>query len=155
MRLVCFIAILFLGIVCIAQGATLTVGSAGAQYTSIQDAVDHALPGDLILIGEGRYVTSVEITAPVTIQGAGRGKTILVPGGSGHVITIASEGTRIEYLDILGEGGPGVRITADRVEMKGVGIQGCGIGVTLESASGARITESEITGSSGYGLLLV
>jgi plastocyanin len=48
------------------------------EYPSIQNAVDSAMPGDLILIGEGIFKEEVIVTTPsLIIRGTDRNKTIL------------------------------------------------------------------------------
>lgn len=48
------------------------------DYPTIQNAVDSAQPGDLILIGEGLYKEEVTVTTPsLIIRGVNRNKTIL------------------------------------------------------------------------------
>lgn len=58
-----------------ASGRTLAVPG---QYSTIQAAVDAALPGDLVLVDRGVYKEEVVITTPsVTLRGVDRNETIL------------------------------------------------------------------------------
>ncbi len=70
-------------------GVTLTVIDCGAtaastiyvrkdgtgDYSTIQAAIDAALPGDLIMVGPGTYSENVIMNKPVKLQGAGVGAT--------------------------------------------------------------------------------
>jgi hypothetical protein len=57
------------------EGSTLAVP---ADYKTIQDAVDAAKKGDLILVSEGTYNEAVDVTTPdITIRGLDRNKVIL------------------------------------------------------------------------------
>ncbi len=48
------------------------------QYTKIQDAVDDAATGDLVLIGPGVYNESVTVTTSyITLRGTDRNKVII------------------------------------------------------------------------------
>jgi FtsP/CotA-like multicopper oxidase with cupredoxin domain len=53
---------------------TPVIVSAGG---SIQDAIDNAAPGSLILVEPGTYNESVIMTKPVRLQGAGSGSTLI------------------------------------------------------------------------------
>jgi len=57
------------------KGATLNVP---ADYETIQEAVDAAKAGDLVLVDEGTYKEAVDVsTADITIRGVDRNKVIL------------------------------------------------------------------------------
>ena len=49
-----------------------------ADYPTVQEAVDHAEPGGMVLIAPGVYHESVVVTTPyITIRGEDRNRTIL------------------------------------------------------------------------------
>lgn len=56
----------------------ITVGPTGAQYVSIQRAVDAAPSNALIRVAAGRYDGAVRVVKPVVIEGSGWDKTTLV-----------------------------------------------------------------------------
>ena len=63
-------------------GITVTVSAVEpirvpADYPTIQDAIDAATAGDLILVAPGVYNESVIMWKPVRLQGAGAGSTII------------------------------------------------------------------------------
>ena len=72
-----------------------------ADYPSVQEAVDHAEPGGMVLIAPGVYHESVVVTTPyITIRGEDRNRTILdgkdqLPNGI-HVIE--ADGVSVENL---------------------------------------------------------
>jgi plastocyanin len=79
------------------QGKTVRVPE---EHASIQEAVDAAAPGDLILIGPGVYREAVRVTTPyLTIRGVDRNEVIL-DGGFREVngIHVFSDGVAVENL---------------------------------------------------------
>jgi hypothetical protein len=63
------------------------------DYSLIQRAVWAAAPGDTIAIAEGTFFENVVVTKPLTIQGAGVGKTIIAAKDrAGAVLSIDANG---------------------------------------------------------------
>jgi hypothetical protein len=50
-------------------GGKLTVCPEGCGYSSIQDAIDHAMPGSTIEVKEGTYHENVNVTKPLKLMG--------------------------------------------------------------------------------------
>lgn len=79
--------------------AVLNVG-AGAQYPTIQSAVDAARPGDTVLIGAGEYAESVDLSrmgvvrggsmGDLTIRGEAAAATVLPPTGHAAFVNAAA-----------------------------------------------------------------
>jgi Right handed beta helix region len=77
---------------------------------TIQDVVDRARPGDLVLIEAGTYFESVEITtADVVVRGADR-NAVVIEGRYEleNGITVRSDGVAIENLTVRGFAANGV-----------------------------------------------
>ncbi len=68
---------LLLSLASVSPAADLLVGppGSGAPYSSIQAAVDAALPGDRVLVGAGSYTGGIRISKPLELLGAGAGVT--------------------------------------------------------------------------------
>jgi predicted outer membrane repeat protein len=75
---------------------TLDVCHQGCEYSSIQAAVDAANPGDTINVGEGTYTENLHIDKPLTIKGAGAGKTIVDGNQAGSVFAIGASSPNID-----------------------------------------------------------
>jgi len=58
-------------------GGTVRRVGVGQTYTKIQDAIDAATNGDLILVGPGTYNEMVIMWKPVRLQGYGEGSTFI------------------------------------------------------------------------------
>ncbi len=97
---------------------SLTVGPSGADFTSIQAAIDAASEGDTIEVADGTYDEQIIISKPLTIQG--QGDTTIIkpsqttadnfqlfsrkPGGSDNTapIVVANADATIKNLKIDG-----------------------------------------------------
>jgi hypothetical protein len=73
-----------------AQAGTLCVNPAGSHncFTSIQTAVNHAAPNDLIKVEAGTYKEEVDIGIPLAIVGAGAYSSIIDATGLAHGIFV-------------------------------------------------------------------
>lgn len=86
-----------------ASAATLTVDdSGGADYTSIQDAINASIAGDTILVYGGKYYENVNVNKRLTLRGIGM--PAVDARGSGSTITLAADGIRLEGFTATGGG---------------------------------------------------
>jgi parallel beta-helix repeat protein len=71
--------------------ATLNVGGTGpGNYSTIQEALDTAAPGDTIFIYHGTYYESLLVEKPLMLIGEDNTTTIIDGGGTGFVVTLAA-----------------------------------------------------------------
>lgn len=79
---------------------TVTVRRVPEQYATIQDAVDAARAGDLVLIGPGEYHESVEVrTEGIVLRGTDRNQVVL--DGEDRLtngISVLADGVAVENL---------------------------------------------------------
>lgn len=74
-----------------------------ADYPTVQEGVDHAQPGGMVLIAPGVYNEAVVVTTPyVTIRGENRNRSILdgndqLPSG---ILVVEADGVSIENLTV-------------------------------------------------------
>jgi len=81
--------LLFTLLICSTFATTLTVNnSGGADYTTIQSAVDASIAGDTILVSAGTYTEKVSISKALTLEGSGVEQTIIVPPYPNHGIHV-------------------------------------------------------------------
>ncbi|MEN8148803.1 MAG: right-handed parallel beta-helix repeat-containing protein [Planctomycetota bacterium] len=137
-----------------AFGATLRVPK---DYETIQDAVDAAENGDVIVVKKGTYHESVEIALreDVTLKAAGK---VVIDGGNtldGLQIGLV-ENVTVTGFTILNAVGPGVRIVGtDGVTVSKCRVEGSGgAGVVIESCRNLRIDRCRIESTVGQGVLV-
>jgi parallel beta-helix repeat protein len=111
-------------------GQTLYVCSNGStRYSSIQQAIQEARPGDTIYIYNGTYHENIQITKSITLLGEHKQSTILQPLN--------------EYLNYI------MYISADNVTISGITIQTIkqnifNAGILLENSENITITNNTI-----------
>lgn len=157
--------------------ATATPGSAAAgllvvhQGESVQQAVDTARPGDVILLGPGTYRGSVSISVPgLTIRGSGS-RTVIVPGAAprGNACAAAGHGVcvtgtpahpvsdvRIESLSVRGFRKNGILgENTDRMQVRDVlAVNNGAYGIAQENSTRGRLRDNEARGNKEAGIFL-
>jgi predicted outer membrane repeat protein len=89
-----------------ALGTTLTVCPSNCAFTTIAAALKAAVDGDTIVIEEGTYAGSVDVSKDVRIFGRGRDKTTIQGTSAASVIRIRrGANVQITALTITGGGG--------------------------------------------------
>ena len=117
-------------------GTTLTVdsrGYAGADYTSIQAAVDAAHAGTIIEVRSGTYHESVIIDEPLKLVGVFQygSAPVINADGFNSAITINADGCTIEGFRIIGAEDAGITINTDNNVIKNNVIFGNNIGIKV------------------------
>lgn len=68
---------------------TLYVGGSGpGNYTTIQDAIEAANPGDTVFVYKGKYIENIFINITINLIGENKNKTIIDGGSKNDVIYI-------------------------------------------------------------------
>ncbi|MEA1965959.1 MAG: right-handed parallel beta-helix repeat-containing protein [Euryarchaeota archaeon] len=107
-----------------ATADTLTVGSSGCDYTTIQAAVDAAAEGDTIFVWNGSYTENVDVDKRLTLRGEGA-----------NVVTVTTANSDDNVFEV----------TADHVNISGFTATGRGYGkagIYLGSADNCNIYEN-------------
>ena len=113
----------------IAAAAELSLAATGGQ--SLQQAIDLAQPGDVLVLEPGQYEGPIVIGKPLTIQGK---QGALVRGnGTGSVITVDAPGVVVRGLEVTGSG-------------RDLAARDSGIFVA-QSATGALIENNTVVGN--------
>ncbi len=92
-----------------ANAARISVAPEGADYSSIQQALNNASDGDVIEVQSGHYMEHVHVLHSVALIGldTGSGRPVVDANKSSTAITLRANGTRIEGFNLTGSGGCG------------------------------------------------
>jgi len=82
------------------------------QFTSIQLAIDNALPGDTIQVWPGTYNGAININKNVVLQGSGYENTIITSASNP---TINMSNGKIKWFQISSTGGTGILLSSGTV----------------------------------------
>ncbi len=88
---------LILGLCTIAQSAAFV--SVPTDYATIQEAIDNVDVGGTVYVEAGTYTEDITIDKNITLTGEGENDTLLMPTGTGPIITVS-----VDDVDINGLG---------------------------------------------------
>jgi parallel beta-helix repeat protein len=136
------------------RAAQICVSPAGNGdcFSSIQEAVGAASPGDVILLKKGTYRQVVTIDKPgITLLGAGDDPDKVVidghpPENMDIIVTVTADDVTLRNLTVKNGNTYGVVITADNVTLKAVKVLASGDVCVDSSGAGTRIVDSTIKG---------
>lgn len=75
-----------------AWAQSITLASNGIAYTTFEDAITNAVPGDVLTVGAGTYAENLVVSKDLVIEGAGADLVTLSGGGGGapDIISVAA-----------------------------------------------------------------
>ena len=159
-RLVCYIVIITLisiTIIPAADALEYTVAPTGAEFTSIQAAINRAFPGDTILVNSGTYKENLLLNKTINLIGvdSGGGAPIIDPANNGNAMEILTDGCRVEgftlqNIELLN----GILVTSSENTIGRNTFLNTAKGIYLQSAMKNTIYGNNITNSSQFGISL-
>jgi eukaryotic-like serine/threonine-protein kinase len=159
-RLVCSIAIITLISIIIipaADASEHTVAPKGAEFTSIQSAINQAFPGDTIWVNSGTYKENILLNKKINLIGvdSGGGAPIIDTADKGNAMEILADGCRVEGFTLQNiELINGILVKSNDNTIGRNTIQNTGKGIFLQSAMNNTIYGNNITYSSQFGIAL-
>lgn len=137
----------------VAAGQTWTVAQSGsADYRGIQQAVNGAGDGDLIMVDSGIYYESVVVNKTVSIIGQDPANTVIDGNGSSSVVKLSANGIALSGFTIRG-GVEGLTVVSNVNNVTDNVMTDNIVGVALNiGCEGNTISHNEITMSVTYGI---
>lgn len=153
------LVILLLMSVCVlpVSAAEHTVAPSGAEFVTIQDAVDWASSGDTIIVESGTYLESVYLNKKIILTGidSGGGLPVIDPAGAGNGVDIRVDGCTVEHFTIRnGTLFTGIRVASGDNTLRGNTVSGFTQGISLLSSQRSTITSNNITENGRVGIVL-
>lgn len=148
-----------------AQGAaTLKVcecKACGCQYFSIQEAIDIASPGDVVLVRSGTFSGNVNVTKPIVLRGEmwhGGDLPLINAQGNGSCITVTADGAAVDRMRVTNSGNfsgdAGIRILSNNSTItNNVASGNGGSGIILEGARNCTVRANTVS-NNAVGILL-
>jgi PGF-pre-PGF domain-containing protein len=119
------------------------------DYPTIQEAVDAALPGDVVLVRSGVYEENVVVDRPLTLVGSG---DPVINGNGRDALTLTGANITVRGLTLT-NGGDGVVVTGENATLKDLTVTGCrGDGIALEGAAYASVIGADVRNAGRTGI---
>ena len=139
--------------------AVITMGSARAYAAGdlgppLQERIDAAAPGDIVVVEGGVYEERVVIDKPISL--IGRGWPILDGGGQGDVLTISADDAVVSGFEVRNSGRTvsqepaAIKIKdADRVKVSLNRIRASHFGIHVTNSTESEVVDNDIEVGSG------
>jgi len=131
------------------RGPVASAKGADGELIALQPLIDAAAAGSTVQLPPGRYRGPVEITKPLTLDGAD--KATIDGGGKSTVVVIKTNGATLRNLAIVNSGDQhseidaAVRIEGDYNVVKDVAISETLFGINLQQANNNLLRRNRIT----------
>lgn len=133
-------------------GGKLTVCPDGCSYSSIQDAIDNAMPGSTIEVKEGTYHENVNVTKPLKLIGTGH--SVVDAGGRGSAITLSANGIVLQGFRAMNSAEAGIDIlSSENLVRENEVLENQGYGINLYFSSNNTL-EGNAAKDNGFGINL-
>ncbi len=162
LRKCCLFGFLFLLLSCTVDASVLIVNSEGnGDFSSIQEAVDSAAPGDSIVVTKGQYIENIIITKElVLISNSSRTEDVVVrikdPDSS--IFSVQADNVTIAGFSLHGINNEGYGIWlngSNGCNLSNNFVSDCRWGIFIEGSYRNMISDNFLDENRGYGFFLV
>lgn len=137
--------------------AERVVAPSGAEFVSIQDAIDWSPSGETIIVQSGIYFENVRITKKITLIGrdTGAGMPSISPGNSDPAVVVLADGCTVEGFSIQNSHtASGIRITSSNNTIQKNNVRKNAIGIQIVASAKNDIRSNEIAENENTGIVL-
>ncbi|MFQ6119992.1 MAG: NosD domain-containing protein, partial [Methanosarcinales archaeon] len=138
------------------QSRGLTVCPSGCDYTRIQDAINAASAGDMILVYSGTYNENVNVNKQIILRGVGM--PVVDAGGSGSAITLSADGITLEgFMATNASIYPysGINVTSNNSAITGNNASNNFNGIYLGYSSNIKLINNIASKNNEFGIYLM
>ena len=117
------------------------------DYSSIQEAVDHANNGDTIYVRIGIYTENIDVYKPLKIIGEERNTTIIEGKNKGdHIFDVTADNVEITRFTIKNTslGRAGIKIESDNCKVRDNIVHECGDGIWIVESDNVTIQNNQV-----------
>jgi len=138
-----------IGILPEVRATTLYVGGGNpGNYTTIQGAIDDAMPGDAIYVYSGTYSENVRVKKTLSLTGEDRDTTIIDGGGTKTVVRLSADWVNITGFTLTNTDwfGSGIELYhAEDCYVASNNAVGNGYGISLEYSHSNTIASNDVS----------
>jgi len=131
--------------------------SGGADYTKIQDAIDYAIPGDIILVYSGKYFENVVVNKQLELRGQdnGNGMPVVNVMGTGNAIKITANGVILNGFNVKNSHSyDGITIVSSNNVIRNNNASNNSCGIVLSSSGNNTVSGNNVSNNK-FGIRLM
>jgi eukaryotic-like serine/threonine-protein kinase len=139
------------------SAAEHTVALSGAEFVSIQDAIDWASPGDTIFVESGTYPGTLHLNRKISLMGvdSGGGPPVIDAGGESDGVEIKVDGCTMERFVVQnGSLFSGIRVASSDTILRDNTIRNFDQGIYIVSSQRSVIARNNISDNGKVGIVL-
>lgn len=132
---------------------------AGADYSTINDALEHIVDGATILVYDGEYIENIWVNETISLVGNGSATTSIEGGGTGDVVRFNSDNGILSGFHVNGSGSSFGSSCIEIFDTDNATVMNCTVGegyfgIYLTMATSTTLTDCSAEVNNSYGVNL-